>query len=93
VVPAQLMHAFTFAAFHIAAVTQTQRLFARDLQASGQALYSALTYGAGTVVGTFASGALFDTMGAWFTFGVSSAIAVAAAGLMIAFRRRVRMET
>lgn len=89
VVPAQMLHAFTFAAFHIAAVTQTRRLFARDLQASGQALYSALTYGAGTVVGTLASGALFDNLGAWFTFGASSAIAVAAAGLMLAFKGRV----
>jgi PPP family 3-phenylpropionic acid transporter len=88
VVPAQLLHALTFAAFHIAAVTQTHRLFAADLRASGQSLYSALTYGAGTVAGTFGAGVIFDAAGPWLTFAASSLIALAATGLLLAFRRR-----
>lgn len=84
---AQVLHAFSFGAFHIAAVTQTHRLFAEDLRASGQALYSALTYGAGTVAGSFASGLLFDRVGPWRTFAVSALIALAGAAMMLVFRR------
>jgi len=36
VAPAQILHAFTFAAFHISAVALTHRLFPADLRASGQ---------------------------------------------------------
>ena len=93
VAPAQVLHAFTFAAFHIAAVSLTHRLFPADLRASGQALFAGLTYGLGTVAGTFVSGALFDRVGPWPTFAASYLIALAAAGMMFAsdkFRRGTR---
>ncbi len=79
VIPAQILHAFTFGAFHIAAVTRTHRLFPADLRASGQSLYAGLTFGLGTVVGTFASGWLFDTVGPWKMYGVSGLVALLAA--------------
>ena len=93
VAPAQVLHAFTFAAFHIAAVSLTHQLFPADLRASGQALFAGLTYGLGTVAGTFVSGALFDRVGPWRTFAASSLIALAAAGMIFAsdkFRRGTR---
>jgi len=79
VIPAQLLHAFTFGAFHIAAVTRTHRLFPPDLRASGQSLYAGLTFGLGTVIGTFASGLLFDAVGPWRMYGVSCGVALLAA--------------
>ncbi len=77
VAAAQCLHAFTFAAFHIAAVTQTQRIFPRSLHASGQGLFGGVTYGLGTVTGAFLAGVIFDLAGAWRMFAVSAAVALA----------------
>jgi len=85
VIPAQILHAFTFGAFHIAAVTRTHRLFPSDLRASGQSLYAGLTFGLGTVVGTFASGWLFDSVGPWRMYAVSAVVAVLAAASLTLF--------
>jgi len=81
-VPAQLLHAFTFAAFHLAAVTATHRIFPEDLRASGQAVYSGLTYGVGTVAGSLVAGWLFGVIGAFRLFAVSALIALAGALLI-----------
>jgi len=86
VVAAQMLHAFTFAAFHIAAVSQTHRIFPRELHASGQGLLGGITYGLGTVTGAFVSGFLFDLAGAWRMFGTSAAIALAGTLALTAFR-------
>ncbi len=53
---AQALHAATFAAFHVAAVTHTHRLFGEDRRASGQAVYGSATYGLGNALGMIASG-------------------------------------
>ena len=75
IVAAQLLHAFTFGAFHVAGVIGTHRLFPRSLRASGQSLYSGLTYGVGNVAGFLGAGVLFGWGGTPWLFGVSAATA------------------
>jgi PPP family 3-phenylpropionic acid transporter len=60
---AQSLHAASFAAFHVAAVTHTHRLFGEERRASGQAIYGSATYGAGNVLGMLFSGLLYESAG------------------------------
>ncbi|MDQ6966193.1 MAG: MFS transporter, partial [Mariprofundaceae bacterium] len=52
----QLLHAASFAAFHINGVTWVQRLAPRHRRASAQGWYSACGFGLGTAVGIMACG-------------------------------------
>jgi len=81
-VPAQILHAFSFGAFHMAAVEVTQRIFPDDLRASGQAVYSGTTFGLGSVGGAILAGLLYDAIGPFGLFGVSAIIALAGAILV-----------
>lgn len=87
--PAQVLHGFTYAAFHLAAVTATHRIFPEDLRASGQAVYGGLTYGLGSVAGSLTAGALYGPLGAFRLFAVSGLIAVAGAFLIGRAARRI----
>lgn len=80
-VPAQALHALTYAAFHVAALREVHRRFPPGRRATGQALYSGLTYGLGTLVGTLAAGRLAEAIGLPGLFLVSAA--TAAAGLAV----------
>jgi len=82
---AQLLHAFSFGLFHVAAVEHTHRLFPVGLRSSGQSLYSSLTYGLGNLLGFLGSAALVDRIGIPALFGISSAIALTA--LLLSLRR------
>jgi PPP family 3-phenylpropionic acid transporter len=59
----QALHGFTYAGFHVAAVQMIYRLFPPGTRATGQALYSGWTFGAGMMVGTALSGLLMDRLG------------------------------
>jgi PPP family 3-phenylpropionic acid transporter len=89
-IPAQILHAFTFGAFHLAAVTATHRIFPEDLRASGQAIYSGLTFGLGTVLGAMTAGALYDVIGPFRLYAVSALVALAGAVLMGRATRRIQ---
>lgn len=80
---AQVLHAFTFGAFHVAAVTGTHRLFPEQLRASGQSIYSGVTFGAGSVVGFVAAGRLYEEWGSSSLFQASAWVALAAALLSV----------
>jgi PPP family 3-phenylpropionic acid transporter len=71
-VVAQLMHAATFGAFHAASLATVHRLFSGRLEARGQALYSSLTYGVGGAAGTLIAGWTWESLGAGWSFTVSS---------------------
>jgi PPP family 3-phenylpropionic acid transporter len=86
---AQLLHAFTFGLFHVAAVGHTHRLFPPALRSSGQSLYSSLTYGLGNLAGLFGAAALVERIGFHGLFGASSAVAFL--GLLLS-RSLVREE-
>jgi PPP family 3-phenylpropionic acid transporter len=80
---AQVLHAFTVGAVHVAAVTGTHRLFPEQLRASGQSIYSGVTFGAGSVVGFVVAGRLYEDWGGGMLFQASAWVALAAALLSL----------
>ena len=57
---AQTFHAFTFGAFHAAAIECVRRLFQPGSQGKSQALYSAFCFGAGGAIGSYLGGTIWD---------------------------------
>jgi PPP family 3-phenylpropionic acid transporter len=84
---AQLMHAFTFGAYHASALALVHRHFTGRNQARGQALYNSLAFGVGGTLGSLYSGAAWDGLGAGMTFTLASVFALFAA-LTFAWRGR-----
>ncbi len=80
---AQLLHALTYGAFHMASILYMDRLAPAGAKTIGQAANNALTYGLGLMVGFFVNGYLYETIGAAGMFQVSAAIALAG-GLLFA---------
>jgi len=78
---AQVLHALTYAAFHVAALREVHARFPAGRRATAQASYSGWTYGAGTLVGTLAAGAVVETAGIPAAFLLGSG--VAAAGIVL----------
>lgn len=87
-VPAQLLHAATFAAFHVAAVRHAFDEFDRERSATGQAIYSSATYGLGSILGMVGSGLLREPIGTPALFAIASALALAGGLLMAAVPSR-----
>jgi MFS transporter, PPP family, 3-phenylpropionic acid transporter len=85
---AQLLHAATFGVYHAASVAAIHRLFPGRLQASGQTLYSSLSYGLGGGAGLLVAGWTWETLGPGLSFTLSSAFALAGAAL-VTWRVRV----
>lgn len=89
-VSAQVMHAATFGAYHAAAIGLIHRWFQGAHQAKGQALYTALSFGAGGTLGGFASGLAWAAHGAAFTYTLAAlAAALGLVLLMATVRGRV----
>jgi PPP family 3-phenylpropionic acid transporter len=80
-VVAQLAHAATFGACHVASVALMNRWFAGARQVRGQALYMSVAFGVGGFLGAAASGVAWDTIGPAWTFTAASA--AAGAGLLL----------
>lgn len=80
----QLLHAASFAAFHINAVTWVRRLAPAGRQVSAQGWYSASGFGLGTSVGVMACGWIIDQAG--FTSAFYACAVIALAGLLPALR-------
>lgn len=55
----QCLHAFSFGSFHAAAIELVRRFFSSRHAGRGQALYSSLSYGAGSALGALLSGYLW----------------------------------
>jgi PPP family 3-phenylpropionic acid transporter len=70
---AQTLHAFTFAIYHSSAVSLVARYFGPSRLARGQALYISITFGAGGFIGATVSGALWESIGAAWTYTMSAA--------------------
>lgn len=84
VIFAQCLHAASFGLFHAVAIELFHRNFTGKLQGRGQALYSAVSFGAGGAVGTLLSGAYWDIYSPQIIF---SAAAVASfLALLVAFK-------
>ena len=80
---AQTLHAFTFGAYHAAAVAVIHRHFRGRHQAKGQALYTSLSFGAGGALGSLYSGYTWDAFGAGVTFSIAAACAFVAMLLLL----------
>lgn len=87
--PAQILHAATFGAFHVAALAQVQRFFPAALQGRGQALYSGLCMGGGGALGGVVSGFLWDSAGAARVYELAALVALLAAVLWAWLNRPV----
>lgn len=87
-IAAQIMHAASFGAFHAAALTLISGWFSGGAHVRGQALFSSLSYGAGSAFGALASGVLWQTVGPAWTYTAASA-AAALGLLLIAWRGRL----
>ena len=80
---AQLLHALTFASYHASAVEWVRRKFGSQLQGQGQAIYSAVSFGAGSAFGSYISGLLWTDQisiawtSTWLLASTVSAIAFA----------------
>ena len=84
---AQALHAATYAAFHVAAVTHTHHLFGRGRRSSGQAVYGSATYGIGNIIGMFLSGMLYDRTTMANLFAGASAAALVSGFMVVAAAR------
>ena len=71
-VVAQILHAATYGAHHIAAMMVVHQFFRGRHQATGQAIYTSIAYGIGGAIGAISSGYTWDLLGTDRTFFVSS---------------------
>jgi PPP family 3-phenylpropionic acid transporter len=81
---AQLTHAFTFGAFHLAALVLLARLVPPKSSTGGQALYGMVAFGAGGSSGLAVAGALVDGIGTPGVFAFEAGVALL--GLLPALR-------
>lgn len=86
---AQALHAITFGAFHAGAVALVHHFFQGRHQSRGQALYGSFTYGAGGMLGGFASGPLWQHWGASVMYSMSALAALMGLCIMLWKLRRV----
>lgn len=72
----QILHAVTYGTFHVSSILYIDSLTPDEGKTLGQAVNNAVTYGLGLMVGFFINGFLFETLGTFTLFMVSSFIAL-----------------
>lgn len=75
---AQLLHAATFGAHHVASILSIQKWFAGPLQARGQALFISASYGIGGTLGGFLLSWVWDVFTPETVYWVASVFALIA---------------
>jgi MFS transporter, PPP family, 3-phenylpropionic acid transporter len=81
---AQLFHAFSYGAFHVASILYIDAQTPRESKTLGQAVNNAVTYGFGIMAGFLFNGFFFDTIGAFRLFGISAVLAFCGGALLLA---------
>ena len=71
----QILHAVTYGTFHVSSILYIDSLTPDEAKTLGQAVNNAVTYGLGLMVGFFINGYLFETLGTFTLFMISSFIA------------------
>lgn len=84
----QLLHAATFAAFHVTAIAWVKRLSPASRHAAAQGLFSAAGFGLGSTIGIMGCGLVAGSLGYSAAFFVSAAIALVGAPLALMLPRR-----
>ncbi len=72
----QIFHAVTYGTFHVSSILYIDSLTPDEAKTLGQAVNNAITYGLGLMVGFFINGYLFETIGTFSLFMISSLIAL-----------------
>ena len=75
---AQTLHAFSFGAYHAAAVALIHHYFRGRNQARGQAIYVSFSFGAGGTLGSLYSGYTWEALGPQLTFSIAAGLALLA---------------
>jgi PPP family 3-phenylpropionic acid transporter len=88
VLATQLLHAFTYGAFHVASILYVDSVIPENAKTLGQAANNAVTYGLGIMVGFLGNGYAYERLGAGQLFGISAVLAIAG-GLVLAFGGRI----
>lgn len=73
---AQMLHAFTFGAYHASSLGLVHQFFQGRHQSRGQALFGSVTYGAGGMLGGLASGPIWQHWGASALYSCSAGAAL-----------------
>lgn len=84
---AQCLHAASFGLYHAVAIELFHRNFKGKLQGRGQALYSAVSFGAGGAIGALISGAYWDVYSPQIIFSVASLVSFVALLIALKFTR------
>ncbi|MFP2908264.1 MFS transporter [Pyxidicoccus sp. 3LFB2] len=77
------LHGLTFGAFYVACVGFLARRVPPELRASGQALFAAVTFGVGGLVGYASSGAAYDWLGGHRLFAMAAVLELGAVLLVL----------
>jgi PPP family 3-phenylpropionic acid transporter len=75
---AQLLHAASFGANHVAAIQFIHKHFAWPHQSKGQALYGSLSFGLGGMLGSYASGEVWVSLGPSIVFSAAAGLCLLA---------------
>ncbi|OIQ96455.1 putative 3-phenylpropionic acid transporter [mine drainage metagenome] len=86
---AQMLHAFTFGAYHASSLGLVHQFFQGRHQSRGQALFGSVTYGAGGMLGGLASGPIWQHWGASALYSCSAG--AASLGLLLMWWKLRRM--
>lgn len=84
----QLLHAASFAAFHVAAITWVRRLAPESRHSTAQGLYSAAGFGLGSTIGIMGCGLLVDQFGYTAAFSTCAVAAIIAIPLALLLPKR-----
>ncbi|MFO7560836.1 MAG: MFS transporter [Desulfobacterales bacterium] len=87
----QVMHAGTYATFHIASILYIDNLIPSEAKTFGQAVNNAVTYGLGMTAGFILNGLFFDQMDSSLLFAGSAVIAIAG-GILMSIRIKPAKE-
>lgn len=90
VIVAQCLHAASFGLYHAVSIELFHRNFKGRLQGRGQALYSAISFGAGGAVGALISGAYWDVYAAHTIFTAAAFASFVAFLVSLRFGRTER---
>lgn len=80
----QLLHAASFGGLHASSIEFVHRAFPAEYAGQGQALYSALSFGAGGGLGAWSSGLIVDGFGKAAAFQIAAIVALTACFLLLA---------
>ena len=72
----QVLHAFTFGAFHSASIHAVNHWFPPACKGRGQAIYSSLSFGLGGLLGGLLAGAVWEPFGGVTAFALSAVVAL-----------------